>query len=127
VGQGYPIPPGIRLLPFAGDGLVGPLFNRNLPATEPTPCWSGTAVEELSIEAPPGKHFAKLPPDTDVSTANVSFTARWNEAERVISVRREFKSKMDKALCADELRATTAGALAKIAAAYPLQISLADD
>ena len=127
VGQGFPMPPGIRLLPFAGDLLVGPLFNRNLPVTEPTPCWSGTAVEELSIEPPRGKHFAKLPPDTDVTTDNLSFTARWKEADGVVSVRREFKSKMNQALCADALRATTAGALAKIAAAYPLQISLADD
>ena len=127
VGQGFPMPPGIRLLPFAGDLLVGPLFNRNLPATEPTACWSGSAVEELSIEPPPGKHFAKLPPDTYVSTDNLSFTAHWSEAGRVVSVRREFKSKMNQALCTDQLRATTAGALAKIAAAYPLQISLADD
>jgi len=127
VGQGFPMPPGIRVLPFAGDGLVGPLFNRNLPATEPTPCWSGSAVEEFSIEPPPGKHFAKLPPDTDVTTDNLSFTARWKETDRVISVRREFKSKMNQALCTNELRATTAGALAKISAAYPLQISLADD
>jgi transglutaminase-like putative cysteine protease len=127
VGQGYPMPPGIRMLPFAGDLLAGPLTNRNLPATEPTPCWSGTAVEDLSIEPPPGKHFGKLPPDTDVTTDNLSFTARWKEDGRVVSVHREFKSKMNQALCADELRTTTAGALAKIAAAYPLQISLADD
>ena len=123
---------GIRCPPaFAccrcGDALVGPLFNRNLPPSEPTPCWSGTAVEDLSIEAPPGKHFAKLPPDTDVTTDNLSFTARWKQTERVVSVHREFKSKMNHALCTDELRTTTAGALSKIAAAYPLQISLADD
>jgi transglutaminase-like putative cysteine protease len=127
IGQGYPMPPGIRLLPFAGDVLAGPMFNRNLPVTEATPCWSGNAVEELSIEPPPGKHFAKLPPDTDVTTDNLSFTARWKQTERVVSVHREFKSKMNHALCTDELRATTAAALAKIAAAYPLQISLADD
>ena len=127
VGQGYPMPPGIRLLPFAGDVLVGPLFNRNLPASEPTPCWSGTAVEDLSIESPPGKHFAKLPPDTDVTTDNLSFTAGWSQTERVVSVHREFKSKMSQALCTNELRTTTAGALSKIAAAYPLQIALADD
>ena len=62
-GQGFPIPPGLRLLPYAGDYLMGPLFVRNLAASEPTPCWSGSAVEELSIEPPPGKHFAKLPQD----------------------------------------------------------------
>jgi transglutaminase-like putative cysteine protease len=127
VGQGYPMPPGIRVLPFAGDVLAGPLFNRNLPVNEPTPCWSGTAVEDLSIEPPPGKHFAKLPPDTDVTTDNLSFTAQWKQTERVVSVHREFKSKMNQPLCTDALRATTAGALTKIAAAYPLQISLADD
>jgi transglutaminase-like putative cysteine protease len=127
IGQGYPMPPGIRVLPFAGDLLAGPMFNRNLPVTEPTPCWSGNAIEDLSIEPPPGKHFAKLPPDTDVTTDNLSFTARWKQTERVVNVHREFKSKMNQALCTDQVRKATADALAKIAAAYPLQISLAND
>jgi transglutaminase-like putative cysteine protease len=126
-GQGFPMPPGLRLLPYAGDYLVGPLFLRNLPATEPTPCWSGSAVEELSLEAPPGKHFAKLPQDVTVTLDMLTFSAHWTQAERVISVRREFTSKMDQVLCAAALRKSVADALPKIAAAYPMQISLVDD
>jgi transglutaminase-like putative cysteine protease len=126
-GQGFPIPPGLRLLPSAGDYLVGPLYARNLPATEPTPCWSGTAVEELSIEPPPGKHFAKLPQDVTVTTDSLNFTAHWVQADRIISVRREFTSKMTQALCSAALRKAVADALPKIAAAYPMQISLVDD
>ncbi len=126
-GQGFPMPPGIRILPFAGDGLVGPLFARNLPASESTPCWSGAQVEDLSIEPPPGKHFAKLPTDTNVTTDNLSFTAHWTQTDRVINVHREFRSKMSQAVCTAAVRQATADALPKIAAAYPLQISLADD
>jgi transglutaminase-like putative cysteine protease len=126
-GQGFPMPPGLRLLPNPGDYLVGPLFVRNLPATEPTPCWSGSAVEELSIEPPPGKHFAKLPQDVTVMTDNLNFTAHWVQTDRVISVRREFTSRMDQVLCSAALRKAVADALPKIAAAYPMQISLVDD
>src|SRR5262249_35901047 len=91
VGQGFPMPPGIRLLPFAGDLLAGPLFNRSLPPSEATPCWTGTAVEELSIEPPRGKHFARLPSDAHVMTDNLSFTAHWGQTGRIVTVRREFK------------------------------------
>src|SRR5262249_48735894 len=115
-GQGFPMPPGIRMMPFAGDGLVGPLFARNLPASEPTPCWSGSQIEELSIEPPPGKHFAKLPMDIDVTTDNLSFAAHWKQSDRVISVHREFHSKMSQPLCTAEVRKATAEALPKIAA-----------
>ena len=53
-------------------------------------------IEELEkqLEAPPGEHFGKLPPDADVTTDNLSFTARWKQTERVVSVHREFKSRM---------------------------------
>jgi transglutaminase-like putative cysteine protease len=126
-GQGFPMPPGLRLLPFAGDLLMGPLFVRNLPSTEPTPCWSGNAVEELSLEPPPGKHFAKLPADVNVATDNIAFSAHWTQSDRIVRVHREFTSKMGQELCSGALRQTTADALKKIAAAYPMQISLADD
>ena len=121
------MPPGLRLMPSAGDLLVGPLFVRNLPATESTPCWSGSAVEELSIEPPPGKHFARLPQDVTVSAEGLTFTAHWSQADRTLSVRREFTSRMDQALCTAALRQSVAAALPKIAAAYPEQISLVDD
>ena len=126
-GQAFPMPPGIRLLPFAGDFLMGPLYARNLPATQPTPCWSGSATEDLSIEPPPGKHFARLPQDSNVTTDHLSFTAHWSQSGRTVSVHREFKSNMDQELCSGAVRKTTADALFTIAGAYPLQISLADD
>jgi hypothetical protein len=126
-GQGFPMPPGIRLLPFAGDYLTGPLFARNLPASEPTPCWSGAEVEELSLEPPPGKHFAALPADVKVATDTVVFSAHWSQSARTVSVRRALMSKIDQPLCSGALRQAITEALPKIAAAYPMQISLADD
>ncbi len=126
-GQGFPMPPGLRLLPFTGDYLMGPLFARNLPISEPTPCWSGTATEELSIEPPPGKHFVQLPADTNVHTDNLTFSAHWTQSDRVMSVRREFTSHLEHELCSGAIRQATAEALTKIAPAFPLQIAFADD
>jgi transglutaminase-like putative cysteine protease len=126
-GQGFPMPPGLRLLPFTGDYLMGPMVARNLAASEPTPCWSGSAVEELSIEPPPGKHFVRLPSDTEVHTDNLTFNAHWSQSERVVSVRREFTSHVDDPLCSGAVRRATAEALTKIAAAFPMQISFVDD
>jgi hypothetical protein len=126
-GQGFPMPPGLRVLPYSGDFLMGPLFTRNLPASEPTPCWSGTAVEELSVEPPPGRHFVRLPADVNVHTDNLTFSAHWSQADRVVSVRREFASHIDQALCSGAVRQATAEALSKIAAAFPMQISFVED
>jgi transglutaminase-like putative cysteine protease len=126
-GQGFPMPPGLRLLPFAGDYLMGPLYTQNLPVSEPTPCWTGTAVEELSLEAPPGKHFTQLPPDVSVATPNLTFSAHWSRSEQTVTVRREFTSKITQELCTGAIRQATADALAKIAAVYPIQITLAGD
>lgn len=126
-GQGFPMPPGLRLLPTPGDYLLGPLFVRNLAATEATPCWSGVAVDDLSLEPPAGKHFAKLPQDVTVTTDNLNFSAHWTQTDRIISVRRTFTSKLDQVLCSAALRKSVADALPKIALAYPMQISLVDD
>jgi transglutaminase-like putative cysteine protease len=126
-GQGFPMPPGLRLLPFTGDYLMGPMVARNLPPSEPTPCWSGSAVEELSIEPPPGKHFERLPSDTEVHTDNLTFNAHWSRSDRVVSVRREFTSHVEESLCSGTMRQATAEALTKIAAAFPMQITFVDD
>ena len=121
------MPPGLRVLPYTGDLLMGPLFVRNLPASEPTPCWSGTAVEDLSVDPPPGNHFVQLPADVNVHTDNLTFSAHWSQAGRVVSVRREFTSHIEQALCSGAARQATSEALAKIAAAYPMQISFVAD
>jgi transglutaminase-like putative cysteine protease len=126
-GQGFAMPPGLRLLPYPGDLLIGRIFVRNLPSTEPTPCWSGSAVDDLSIEPPKGKHFAKVPADVSVTTENVTFSAHWALTDRIISVRRELTSKFDQALCSGALRKSVADIIPKIAAAYPTQISIVDD
>jgi transglutaminase-like putative cysteine protease len=126
-GQGFAMPPGLRLLPFPGDLLIGRIFVRNLPSTEPTPCWSGTAVDDLSIEPPKGKHFEKVPADVSVTTENVTFIAHWAQTDRVISVHRVLTSKFDQPLCIGPLRKSMADIIPKIAAAYPTQIAIVDD
>ena len=64
--------------PFPGDFLMGPLSLRGLSEDEPTACYSGRIIEEMSFAPPPGRRFVGLPEDIRVATANLEFTARWS-------------------------------------------------
>ena len=52
---------GIWLGAFAGDMLMGPVFDERLKDSEPTACFSGRVVEEMTLQAPEGRQFTKLP------------------------------------------------------------------
>lgn len=125
--RAFPMPSGMRLLGFAGDGLMGPLFDRNVPSSEATPCYSGHAVEDLSVEAPPGKRFAKVPHDQTVQSDHIVFTARWSQFGRLMNVRREFRSTIGEPLCQEHVRESVARVLAQVAESFPTQLALVDD
>src|SRR6185312_11412376 len=59
---------GLRVLNPTGDFLMGPLNNPKLKDTDPTPCYSGHAVEDLTLEFPATKALARLPQDADIKT-----------------------------------------------------------
>ena len=104
--------------PFPGDFLMGPLSQRGLKGDEPTACYSGRIVEDLSFAPPPGRRFAALPEDIRVSTAHLEFVSRWSsEGDRFIQ-HREFRSEIDQALCTGELRKETHKALIQIGEYY---------
>lgn len=102
----------------AGDDLMGPLFDEKIKDTEPTACFSGHMVEELSLEAPEGRVFAQRPRDVSVRTRNVRFTASWSLSGKTLTVRREFVSTIDQPLCDGAVRRDAARVLTEVRRHY---------
>ncbi|MDE2183319.1 MAG: DUF3857 domain-containing protein [Alphaproteobacteria bacterium] len=118
------LPGGMRVFDLTGDGAMGPFYPGDLKDDAPTPCYSSHEVEDISLEVPPGAHFASTPSDTRIETANILFTAHWTLANNTLAVHREFTSRIDKPLCTGAVRKETAAALKKIADSYETQISI---
>lgn len=117
------IPGGMRLLGLSGDGLMGTFAGSNLKPDAEMPCYSANADEELSLEAPPGAHFALVPSDTHVKTAYLAFDAHWTLDGNTLSVHRTFTSTIDLPLCSAAIRADNAKALQEISDSYNVQLS----
>lgn len=104
---------GLRALPAAGDFLMGPI-NTKLKDTDPTPCYSGKQVEDLTLEFPATRSLTRLPQDADVKTSNLHYTAHWSLDGQTLAVHREFTSSIDQPLCSGDVRKQTAEALTRI-------------
>jgi transglutaminase-like putative cysteine protease len=113
---------GLRALPAAGDFLMGPV-NSKLKDTDPTPCYSGKQVEDLTLEFPATRTLTRMPQDVDVQTTNLHYTSRWSLNGQTLAVHREFTSSIDQPLCSGEIRKQTAEALARIRDDYAAPIS----
>jgi hypothetical protein len=101
---------------------MGPLANPKIKDTDPTPCRSGKMIEDLSLEFPADHHLAKLPPDSDIKTANLQFTSHWALNGQTLSVHREFIANIDQAVCTGDVRKSAADALASVLKDYQAQI-----
>lgn len=121
--ESFFLPGGLRLLGLSGEGLMGPLVANSAGGGSEIPCYSGQASEELSLEAPPGKRLASVPPDVHVETANIRFDAHWTLNKQALSVHRSFVSTFDRPLCTAAIRVANADALKKIADSYDVQVS----
>ncbi|MGH6888751.1 MAG: TonB family protein [Rhizomicrobium sp.] len=121
--QSFLLPGGMRLLGLSGEGLMGPLPPNSGNDDSEIPCHSGQATEDLSLEAPAGEHFANVPPDIHVQTANILFDAHWTLNGQTLSVHRSFMSTIDRPLCTAAIRTANADALKKIADSYEVQLS----
>jgi len=104
--------------PFPGDFLMGPLSLRGLSGDEPTACYSGRIIEEMSFRPPSGRRFARLPDDIQITTANLEFTSRWSSMGDRFIQHREFRSELDQPLCTGEVRRETHKALIEIGEYY---------
>lgn len=126
LGGAFLMPSGMRLIEAPGDLLMGPLWNTQLTAADPTPCFSGRTRETIVLTLPDGKRLAALPADTEVTTDQLRFTAHWSQEDRTVTVVRDFTTTMDSALCEGPVRAAAADAIKKIMTSYYVQIMLAD-
>jgi hypothetical protein len=123
-GGPFPIQAGLRMAGFTGDMLMGSLLDRKPKEAESTPCFSGRMSEDLTMTAPPGRHFGRPPADSDIKTANLHFTAHWSGDGSQISVHRDFVSTIDQPLCTGEIRKAAVAALRQIQRSYEAEISL---
>ena len=123
-GDSFVVPTGILLLQRPGDGLLGPIARRDLPASEPTPCWAGEQEEDLSLALPPGRRPARLPRNRTLEGSFFRYESRWIFADDTITVRRHLVSRIDQPLCERERRAEAARALAEIRRDLEARIAL---
>ncbi len=125
LGQRFAMPSKFAMLGGSGDTLLGPLGNINVKDGDPTPCFSGHAVEDITLDPPDGRHFLSPPPDASIKTANLSFVARWSLTGQTIAVHREVMARFETALCSGATRADAAKALSAIRDNYRLGVALA--
>ncbi len=114
---------GLRVLPAAGDFLMGPIGNTKLKDSDPTPCYSGRQVEDLTLDFPANRNLVRLPQDADVKTANLHYASHWSVNGQTLSVHREFTSNIDQPLCSGDIRKETMAALARIRDDYGSPVS----
>ncbi len=115
---------GLRLLVRTGDGPIGPLYERNLPASEETPCYAARQEEELSLAVPDGYQPIQLPKNLTLNGSFFHYESRWSFAEKTINVQRSLVSTFDQPLCKSENRAEAAKALSAIRRDIDAQIGL---
>ena len=123
-GEGFRMPTGLRLLARTGDLLIGPVRERKLPATEPTPCHAGRSEETLSLTLPPGYRPARMPKNTTVSGSFFHYESRFGFADGVVTARRSLVSSFDQAFCAGAQREEAARGLAAIRRDLGARLSL---
>ena len=77
-GEGFVLGSRMALVPRPGNLPFGQMAARTVPASEPTPCFTGTSSEEVTLEIPAHRVVASLPADTAYSTPHVRYTAKWS-------------------------------------------------
>jgi hypothetical protein len=126
-GDSFSPPAGLRLLAHAGDVLLGPLGQRGLKESEPTPCYPGHEVEEVSLTLPPGRHLLRLPKEVAVAFDAASYHSTWTLRGDTLTHRAELVSHIGEVLCGGGLRHAAAAALETIRHAQRTHVALSDE
>ena len=113
-GDGFALPAGLRVLGVPGDGVIGPLGQRNLPATEATPCGAGVQEEDVSLALPEGWRPAYLPRARRIVDEAFEYSSTWSFEGGALRVRRRMESRVEGPVCDGALRVRAARALAEI-------------
>ena len=114
----------LRLLDRSGDGPMGPLTNRTVKDDDDTLCYSARQTEDFSIDFSNAFHLAQIPADMHLKTTSIRYDTHWSQDGNVISVHREFESKVSQPVCSGALRTEAVSALAKIRDDYAVQTRL---
>jgi hypothetical protein len=109
-----------------GEMLMGPIEFVSLPDDEPTPCYSGRQIEEISIELPAGKRVRELPNGKEITNKYIQYKSQWSVAGRTLTLRREFSSVVADPVCIGEARLLAASALNEIREDYNATVTLID-
>jgi len=120
-GKAFELPGGIRMLVRPGEFLLG---SWTLPKTQPTPCFSGHQIEELSLTLPPGRDIELLPRGKTIENPYLRYQSQWTRDGQVVTARREITVKLPVAVCRDEIRSQLAAAIAEIRGDYRAEIAL---
>jgi len=124
-GNSFVPPVGLAMGTLPGNELLGPLYNfRDVRGIEPTACFSGREVSDLSLELPPGKRVRDVPKPADIKTDFMTYHAQWTLAGHTITVHREFTSKVSEPICLGSVRLAAAKALNDIRGDYNKAITL---
>jgi transglutaminase-like putative cysteine protease len=123
-GDGFMMPFGIRMLPAMGEALLTPPGVRDLPVTEPTPCYPGTQREEVTLVLPPGYRVAHLPKSRQIADPSFTYDSQWSSEGGSVRSERSLVSRIDQPLCEGRLRTAANAALAQIRRDYQTQIQL---
>jgi hypothetical protein len=102
------------LLVRPGDLLLGPANQPTLSDNQPTPCFAGRQVEELSLRLPDDRKPLRLPADRRIATEAFTYTSHWAFDDQTVTVRRELVSRIGEPLCRGALRLEAAAALREI-------------
>jgi transglutaminase-like putative cysteine protease len=107
-----------------GDFLLGPTNPPTLTDDDPTPCYAGQQVEELSLRLPDDNKPHRLPPDRRIDNEAFTYTSHWAFEDQTVTVRRELVSRVNQPLCQGALRREVAAALREIHRDHRAQIVL---
>jgi transglutaminase-like putative cysteine protease len=105
---------GLRILPRAGDFLVGPIAPPDWDTGAPVFCYPGRQREQLSLKLPPGHEIGGLPSDLTIDNTLIHYHAHWALEGRRLTVTREFESHIPGPVCDRATRAKLAPLLRKI-------------
>ena len=123
-GRSFYLIDGLFVVPRPGAMLIGPIEVATLPPAEPTPCYGGAQMEELSLQLPDGKTLREVPKGTEIKNEFFTYKSDWSVADRTVTVRRAFSSMVRDPVCVGSLRTDAATALSQIRADYNVAISL---
>ncbi len=87
---------------------------RNLPVTEPSPCYADQQEEILSLALPAGLMPDRLPRDRDIAGEGFRYTSHYAFQDEVIVAKRRFVSTFAEPLCEGSVHASVMKAFDEI-------------